>query len=144
MAKVQVARVKLQLPGGQATAAPPVGPAIAPHGVYPGDFVSRFNERTKDLEGTIVSVVVNIYQDRTFDIVIKSSPAPVLLKQAAGIAKGSGLSGRETVGKVTKKQVEEIASAKMKDLGAGSLDAAVKMIEGTAKSMGIEVAEEAS
>lgn len=141
MAKVQVARVKLQLPGGQATAAPPVGPAIAPHGINIGEFISRFNQRTRDLEGTILSVVVQIYQDRTFDIVIKGSPASVLLKQAAGIAKGAGLSGRETIGKVTRKQLEEIASAKMKDLGAGSLNAAVRMIEGTAKSMGIEVVE---
>jgi len=143
MAKVQVARVKLQLPGGQATGGPPVGPAIAPHGINLGEFVSRFNERTRNLEGIIVSVVVNVYQNRTFDIVIKSSPASVLLKQAAGIAKGAGLSRRETVGKVTKKQLEEIASAKMKDLGARSLNAAVRMIEGTAKSMGIEVEESA-
>ncbi len=143
MAKVRVARVKLQLPGGQATGAPPVGPAIVPHGIKLEEFIYRFNDRTRDLEGIIVSVVVNVYRDRTFDIIIKSSPASVLLKQAAGIAKGTGLSGRETAGKVTRKQVEDIASTKMKDLGARSLDAAVRMIEGTAKTMGIEVVENA-
>ena len=139
MAKEITGQIKIQAPGGQATPAPPIGPALGQHGVNIGQFVSQFNERTKDLNGMPVPVVINVYADRTFDIVVKSPPAAELLKQAAGIAKGSGVPNREKVGKVTGEQLAEIAKTKMNDLNAFSIEQASKIIAGTARSMGIEV-----
>lgn len=125
---------------GQATPAPPVGPALAKYQVNIGQFVSQFNERTKSGDGIVVPVVITVYKDKTFEFVIKSSPAAVLLKKAAGIAKGSGIPHKEKVGKVSREQLEEIAKVKMADLNAKDLVGAVRMIEGTARNMGIEVA----
>ncbi|MDD5064452.1 MAG: 50S ribosomal protein L11 [Phycisphaerae bacterium] len=139
MAKEVAVKIKLQAPGGQATPAPPIGPALGQHGVNIGQFVSQFNERTKELNGTIVPVVITLYKDKSFSFEVKSPPAAVLLKQAAEIAKGSGVPNKEKVGKVTPEQVRKIAQAKMKDLNAYSLEQAVKIIEGTARSMGVEV-----
>ena len=139
MAKQVVAQVKVQIPGGQATPAPPVGTALGPHGINMGQFVQQFNDRTKDMAGTVVPVVVTIYNDRSFDFVVKSPPAAVLLKQAAQIAKGAGNPKAEKVGTVTEQQVREIAERKFNDLNAPNLEAAMRMIEGTARSMGIEV-----
>ena len=139
MAKEVAVQIKLQAPGGQATPAPPIGPALGQHGVNIGQFVSQFNERTKELNGTIVPVVITLYKDKSFSFEVKSPPAAVLLKQAAEIAKGSGVPNKEKVGTVTPEQVSKIAQTKMKDLNAYSLEQAVKIIEGTARSMGIEV-----
>jgi len=139
MAKKVKAVVKMQIPGGRATPAPPVGPALAPHQVNMQVFVKQFNDRTSNQVGTIVPVVVTIYEDRSFSFVVKTPPAAVLLKKAAGIETGSGEPNKKKVGKVTKKQVQEIAELKMKDLNAGSLEAAMRIVEGTARSMGIEV-----
>jgi len=139
MAKEVVVKIKLQAPGGQATPAPPVGPALGQHGVNIGQFVSQFNEQTKDLNGTIVSVVISVYFDKSFTFEVKSPPASVLLKQLAQIAKGSGVPNKEKVGKVTSKQVREIAETKFEDLNAYDMDHACRIIEGSAKSMGIEV-----
>ena len=139
MVKEVVTKIKLQCPGGQATPAPPVGPALGQHGVNIGQFVSQFNERTKDANGMIIPVEITVYADRSFEFVTKSPPAAVLLKQAAGLAKGSGVPNKELVGKVTKEQVRQIAQTKRKDLNAASIEAAVKIIEGTARSMGITV-----
>jgi large subunit ribosomal protein L11 len=134
-------KIKLQAPGGQATPAPPIGPALGQHGVNIGQFVSQFNERTKELNGTTVPVVISVYTDKTFTFEVKSPPAAVLLKQAAGVAKGSGTPNKEKVGKVTAEQVKQIAQAKMKDLNAYDLDHAAKIIRGTARSMGVEVVD---
>jgi large subunit ribosomal protein L11 len=139
MAKEVAVKIKLQAPGGQATPAPPIGPALGQHGVNIGQFVSQFNERTKELNGTIVPVVISLYKDKSFSFEVKSPPAAVLLKQAAEIAKGSGVPNKEKVGKVTPEQVRKIAQTKIKDLNAYSLEQAIKIIEGTARSMGIEV-----
>ncbi len=139
MAKEVTAVIKLQAPGGKATPAPPIGPALGQHGVNIGQFVSQFNERTKDQNGMIVPVEISVYKDRTFSFVIKSPPAAELLKQAAGIAKGSGVPNKEKVGKVTHDQVKAIAKTKLADLNAFDVDQAAKIIEGTARSMGIEV-----
>ncbi len=139
MAKEEVLRIKLQAPGGQATPAPPIGPALGQHGVNIGQFVSQFNERTKDLNGIIVPVVITMYKDKSFSFEVKSPPAAVLLKQAAEIAKGSGIPNKEKVGKVTRKQVRKIAERKFKDLNAYDLDQAEKIIAGTARSMGVEI-----
>ena len=141
MAKQAVAVIKLQAPGGQATPAPPIGPALGQHGVNIGQFVSQFNERTKDLNGMTVPVVINVYADKSFDFEVKSPPAAVLLKQAAEIAKGSGIPNKEKVGKVTSEQVRKIAETKFADLNAYDLDQASKIIAGTARSMGIEVVD---
>ena len=141
MAKKVIAVVKLQLPAGSATPAPPVGPALGQHGVNIMEFCKAFNAETKNLAGLVVPAVVTIYNDRTFTYILKSPPASVLLKQAAGIAKGSSIPNRDKVGKGTKKQVEEIAQRKMKDLNTDSLAQAVKVVEGTARSMGITVEE---
>jgi large subunit ribosomal protein L11 len=140
MAKQVAVKIKLQAKGGQATPAPPVGPALGQHGVNIGQFVSQFNERTKDLNGTIVPVVISVYMDKSFTFEVKSPPAAVLLKQAAEIAKGSGVPNKEKVGKVTAEQLRKIAQAKFKDLNAYSLEQAEKIIAGTARSMGIEIA----
>jgi large subunit ribosomal protein L11 len=141
MAKDVLAKVKLQIPGGQATPAPPVGPALGQHGVNIGEFVSRFNEETRESQGTIIPVEVTIFVDRSFEMVKKSPPAAVLLKQAAQIAKGSGDPKREKVGQVTREQVERIAETKKADLNAADVDAAVRIVAGTARSMGIEVVD---
>jgi len=140
MAKKVRAKIKLQGPGGQATPAPPIGPALGQHGVNIGQFVSQFNERTKEYNGTIVPVEISVFEDRTFEFVVKSPPAAVLLKQAAGVAKGSGVPNKEKVGTVSSDQVKEIAKTKMNDLNAFSEDEAIKIIAGTARSMGIEIA----
>ena len=141
MAKEIKATLKLQAPGGQATPAPPIGPALGQHNVNIGQFISQFNERTKDLNGTVVPVEVTIYADGSFSFIIKSPPAAVLLKQAAAIAKGSGTPNREKVGTVTRQQVRQIAETKLADLNAYDIDGAMKQIEGTARSMGIEVVD---
>ena len=141
MAKEAVGKIKLQAPGGQATPAPPIGPALGQHGVNIGQFVSQFNERTKDLNGTTVPVEISVYADKSFDFIVKSPPAAVLLKQEAGLAKGSGVPNKEKVGKVTKAQVRKISEMKFNDLNAYDLDQADRIIEGTARSMGIEITE---
>ncbi len=142
MPKEVMAMVKLQVPGGQATPAPPVGPALGQHGVNIGEFVSKFNESTKDKQGVIIPVLITIFKDRSFDMIMKSPPASVLLKQAAQIAKGSSDPKKDKVATVTRKQVEGIAETKMADLNAANMDAAVRIIAGTARSMGIEVSDE--
>ncbi len=139
MAKEADIKIKLQIPGGQATPAPPVGPALGQHGVNIGQFVTQFNEKTKDLQGTITPVEISVYKDKSFTFIIKSPPAAVLLKNAAGIAKGSSEPNRDKIGKVTKSQIEEIAKVKMPDLNVKNLDMAGKIIEGTARSMGLNV-----
>ncbi|HHT9119281.1 MAG TPA: 50S ribosomal protein L11 [Candidatus Hypogeohydataceae bacterium YC41] len=141
MAKEVLAKVKLQIPAGQATPAPPVGPALGQHGVNIGLFVSKFNEKTKNNPGVITPVEITIYKDKTFDFVLKSPPASVLLKQAAEIAKGSGVPNKDKVGKVTKQQVLEIAKTKLRDLNTKDLQEAAKLIEGTARSMGLIVGD---
>ena len=140
MAKEITAKIKLQCPGGQATPAPPVGPALGQHGVNIGQFVQQFNDRTRQMQGTVIPVEITVYKDRTFEFITKSPPAAVLLKQAAAIAKGSGTPNKEKVGKVTKDQVRKIAEQKIKDLNARDVDHAVRLIEGTARSMGVEIA----
>ena len=139
MAKEVAVKIKLQAPGGQATPAPPGGPALGQHGVNIGQFVSQFNERTKDLNGTTVPVVVTVYSDKSFTFEVKSPPAAVLLKQAAGIAKGSGVPNKEKVAKITPEQLRKIAETKFKDLNAYDMEQAEKIIRGTAQSMGVEV-----
>ena len=142
MAKKPVlAKIKLQCPGGQATPAPPVGPALGQHGVAIGEFVKQFNDRTRDKQGLIIPVEITVYRDRKFDFIIKSPPAAVLLKKAAGIAKGSGVPNKETAGQVTHAQVREIAEQKVKDLNAADLEGAERIIAGTARSVGIEIVE---
>jgi len=131
--------VKLQIPAGQANPAPPVGTALGPHGLNIQDFCSRFNEATKDKKGNIIPVELTIYEDRTFDLKLKTPPASDMLRKAAGVEKGSGSPLREKVGKVSKAQVQQIAETKMEDLNAHDMDAAMKIIAGTARSMGIEV-----
>lgn len=139
MAKEIVAQIKLQAPGGQATPAPPIGPALGQHNVNIGQFVSQFNEQTRELNGMPVPVIINVYGDRTFDFIVKSPPAASLLKEAAGLEKGSGEPNKNKVGTVTMDQVKGIAETKMKDLNAASMDAACNIIAGTARSMGIIV-----
>ena len=139
MAKKVVAKIKFQAAGGQATPAPPIGPALGQHNVNIGQFVSQFNERTKEYNGTPIPVVIEVYADRTFTFVTKSPPASALLKEAAGVVKGSGVPNKEKVGSVTIDQVRQIAEKKMADLNAAGIDGACRIIEGTARSMGIEV-----
>ncbi len=139
MAKEVVAKIKLQAPGGKATPAPPIGPALGQNGVNIGQFVSQFNERTRDLNGTTVPVVITVFKDKSFTFEVKSPPAAVLLKQAAEIAKGSGIPNKEKVGKVSAEQVRKIAETKFKDLNAYDMEQAEKIIRGTARSMGVEV-----
>jgi len=140
MAKAIVATIKLQIEAGQASPAPPVGPALGQHNVNIMDFVRQFNEKTGKIEaGTIIPVIITVFKDRSFNFVIKSPPASFLLKKAAGIAKGSGAPNKEKVGKVTQKQILEIAKIKMTDLNAYDLKSAGKIIEGTARNMGLEI-----
>ena len=139
MAKKVTGYIKLQIPAGQATPAPPVGPALGQHGVNIMEFCKTFNARTAKDQGLIIPVVITVFSDRTFTFVTKTPPASILLLRAAGIPKGSGVPNKNKIGKVTKKQVEEIARTKMPDLNAASLEAAVRTVEGTARSMGIEV-----
>jgi large subunit ribosomal protein L11 len=139
MAKVMTAKVKLQCPGGQATPAPPVGPALGQHGVNIGQFVTQFNERTKEMKGTTIPVEITIYNDRSFEFITKSPPAAVLIKQALNLEKGSSEPNRTKVARITQDQLRQIAEKKMKDLNAGDIDAAARIIAGTARSMGVEV-----
>ncbi len=141
MAKRVIGSVKLQVTGGQANPSPPIGPALGQYGVNIADFCKLFNAKTQDQVGTIIPVIITIYDDRTFTFITKTPPASVLLKQAAKIAKGSSEPNRQQVGEVTRKQLEEIAKLKSKDLNAHNLQSAVKIIEGTARSMGIVVTE---
>lgn len=141
MAKKIIGNVKLQVKGGQANPSPPIGPALGQHGVNIAEFCKAFNARTQDKAGIVIPVVITIYTDRTFSFITKTPPASVLLKQAAKIAKGSGEPNREKVGEVTIKQVEEIAKTKFEDLNAFDMKGAVKIIEGTARSMGITVTQ---
>jgi large subunit ribosomal protein L11 len=139
MAKKIIATVKLQIKGGQANPSPPIGPALGQHGVNIAEFCKAFNARTQDQLGTVIPALVTIYADRSFSFITKTPPASVLLKQAAKIAKGSNEPNRQKVGEVTKKQVEEIARLKFEDLNAYDLESAAKIIEGTARSMGIQI-----
>ncbi len=139
MAKTITAYVKLQIPAGNANPAPPVGPALGQHGVNIMDFCKQFNAKTQSQAGLIIPVVLSVYSDRSFTFITKTPPAPVLLKRAAGLAKASGVPNRNKVGKVTAAQVNEIATLKMPDLNAASIEAAESMVRGTARSMGIEV-----
>jgi len=139
MAKQVAGQAKFQVPGGAATPAPPVGTSLGKYGINLGQFVSQFNERTREYNGTPIPVVVTVYTDRTFDFVTKSPPAAALLKQAAGIASGSGEPNKKKVGKVTKAQIDDICTKKMADLNARDMEHAARMIAGTARSMGLEV-----
>ncbi len=141
MAKKVVAQIKLQIPAGQATPAPPVGTALGPAGVNLMDFCKTFNSRTQSQQGLIIPVVVTVYADRSYTFITKTPPASILLLKAAGLEKGSGVPNRNKVGTVTRKQVEEIAREKTPDLNAADLEAAMRTIEGTARSMGVEVSD---
>jgi len=139
MAKKVVGQIKLQIPAGQASPAPPVGPALGQAGLNIMDFCKAFNARTQGEQGMVIPVVITVYADRSYSFITKTPPAAVLLKKAAGLAKGSGEPNREKVGKVTRAQIEEIAKTKMPDLNAATMESASRIIEGTARSMGIEV-----
>lgn len=139
MAKELTAKIKLQCPAGQATPAPPVGPALGSHGVNIGQFVKEFNDRTRDRMGLIIPVEISVYKDRSFDFILKSPPAAVLLKKFAGVESGASNVGKEIVGSVTSAQVREIAETKMADLNARTVEAAMRIVAGTARSCGIEV-----
>ena len=143
MSKEVVAKIKLEIIAGQASPAPPVGPALGQHGVNIMGFVREFNDRTKKMdEGTVVPVLITVFKDKSFNFVVKTPPASYLLKKAAGIAKGSGAPNKDKVGKVTMKQIEEIARTKLADLNAYDVEAAKKIIAGTAKNMGLEIVSE--
>ncbi|WP_281679397.1 50S ribosomal protein L11 [Synergistes jonesii] len=139
MAKKVVGELKLQLPAGKATPAPPVGPALGQRGINIMEFVKAFNAKTADQVGMIIPVIITVYADRSFTFVLKTPPASVLIKKASGKDKGSAIPNKEKVGKLTKKQVQDIAALKMPDLNANDIETAMKMIEGTARSMGIEI-----
>lgn len=139
MAKKVLSLIKLHIPAGQATPAPPVGPALGQHAVNIMEFCKAFNDATKDSAGNIIPVVITVYEDRSFTFIMKTPPAAELIKKAAGLEKGSGEPHKEKVGAITKDQVKEIAELKMKDLNAGSVEAAMRIIEGTARSMGVEI-----
>jgi len=139
MAKKVLAKVKIQLAAGQATPAPPVGPALGQHGVNIGEFCKQFNDKTKDQPGMIIPAVITIWGDRTFSFITKTPPAAVLIKKEAGLAKGSGVPNREKIGSITEEQIEKIAKIKMEDLNAADIEAAKTMVAGTARSMGITI-----
>jgi large subunit ribosomal protein L11 len=139
LAKKVIGELKLQLPAGKATPAPPVGPALGQRGINIMEFVKQFNAKTADQTGMIIPVVITVYADRSFSFIMKTPPASVLLKKAVGKEKGSGMPNKSFVGKVSRKQVQEIAALKMADLNAGSIEAAMRMVEGTARSMGVEI-----
>ncbi len=140
MAKKVVTQVKLQIPGGQANPSPPVGPALGQHGVNIMEFCKNFNAKTSDRPGLVIPVIITVYSDRSFTFILKTPPASVLLLKAAGLEKGSGVPNRTKVGKVTTDQVRQIAQAKMEDLNANDIEAAMSMVAGTARSMGVEIA----
>jgi large subunit ribosomal protein L11 len=143
MAKEVVAKIKLAIVAGQASPAPPVGPALGQHGVNIMEFVRQYNDRTKKLEeGTVLPVLITVFKDKSFTFLVKTPPAAFLLKKAAGIAKGSGAPNKDKVGKVTRKQIEEIARLKLPDLNANDVAAAARIIEGTARNMGLEIVSE--
>lgn len=139
MAKKLITQIKLQVTGGAANPAPPIGPALGQHGLNIQDFCSKFNAATQDKKGEVVPVVINVYEDRTFSFIMKVAPASELIKKAAGIPKGSGNPLKEKVGKITKTQLKEIAEKKMADLNANNIDAAMKIIAGTARQMGVTI-----
>jgi large subunit ribosomal protein L11 len=141
MAKELTAKIKLQVPAGKANPAPPVGPALGQHGVNIMEFCKAFNARTQKMGETIVPVIISVYSDRSFTFVTKTPPAAELLKKAAGIVKGSGVPNKDKVGKVSRAQIKEIAQTKMPDLNAASVESAMRMIEGSAKSMGLEIVD---
>jgi large subunit ribosomal protein L11 len=142
MAKKRIEKqFKIMAAGGQATPAPPLGPALGAAGINPGQFIQQFNDRTRELNGKVVGCLVTVYNDRSFDFEIKSSPATVLIREAAGVEKGSGEPDKNKVGQITTAQVRQIAEEKIKDLNAGSVESAMRMIEGTARSMGVTVVE---
>ena len=141
MAKEITAKIKLQVPAGKANPAPPVGPALGQHGVNIMEFCKTFNARTQKLGDTIVPVIISVYSDRSFTFITKTAPAAELLKKAAGIVKGSGVPNKDKVGKVTRAQIKEIAQTKLPDLNAASVESAMRMIEGSAKSMGLEIVD---
>ncbi len=141
MAKKVLAQIKLQCPAGQANPAPPVGPALGQHGVNIMEFCKQFNAKTQKQQGLIIPVVISVYQDRSFSFILKTPPAAVLLKKAAKIDKGSGVPNKEKVGKITRAQLEEIATIKLPDLNCSTLEAAVRTVEGTARNMGLELAD---
>jgi large subunit ribosomal protein L11 len=141
MAKKVTKQFKIMAPGGKATPAPPIGPALGANGVNPGQFITAFNDRTKEMNGKIVGCVITVYEDRSFEFEIKASPASVLIKDALKIESGSGEPNTKKVGTLTRAQLEAIANEKMADLNSGSLDAAVRVIAGTARSMGVEIEE---
>ena len=142
MAKKVIATIRLQIPGGQATPSPPVGPALGQHGVNIMEFCKSFNEKTRDRMGLILPVEIEVYEDKSFSFVVKKPPVAVLLKQACGLAKGSGMPNKEKVGKISREKIKEIAKEKMSDLNTLNLENAMKIVEGTARSMGIEIVEE--
>jgi len=139
MAKKVLAKIKIQLAAGQATPAPPVGPALGQHGVNIGEFCKQFNDKTKDQPGMIIPAVITVWGDRTFSFITKTPPAAVLIKKEAGLAKGSGEPNKEKIGSITEEQVEKIAKIKMEDLNAADIEAAKKMVAGTARSMGVTI-----
>ena len=141
MAKPIKVKIKLQVPGGQATPAPPVGPALGQHGVNIGGFVNQFNDRTKDQQGITLPVIVTVYTNNSFDFIVKKPPAAVLVKRAAEVVKGSAMPGREPVATISREKIREIAKIKMEDMNTTSLDAAQQTIEGTARSLGMEVVD---
>jgi large subunit ribosomal protein L11 len=140
MAKKVGGTIKLQIPGGEANPAPPVGPALGQHGVNIMDFCKAFNSRTEEQKGTLIPVIITVYEDKSFTFITKTPPASTLIKKALGLEKGSGEPNKSKVGTLSRKQLEEIAQTKMPDLNAGDLEAAVRIIQGTARSMGVEVA----
>ena len=141
MAKKIKTTIKLNVTGAQATAAPPVGTALGPHGLPIRDFVKAFNDKTRDQQGMLLPVVITVYEDRTFSFIIKKPPVAILIKKTLGLEKGAQTTGKQTVGKLTRTQAQKIAEEKMPDLNTKDLDAAIRIVEGTARSMGVEIAE---